>query len=109
MQKHLFIIKSFSDTYPNSGQLISALSEFENRLLDMNSTDFKNTGTEVEVIIAILVDIIKKNPKITEIGVKLLSTLIQKIESSEFQLEYLEGIRDSISIDTSEIKFKYIQ
>ncbi|WP_241463137.1 reverse transcriptase [Listeria aquatica] len=109
LQKHLFIIKAFSDIYPNSGQLISALSEFENRLLDMNSTDFKNTGTEVEVIIAILVDIIKKNPKITEIGVKLLSTLIQKIESSEFQLEYLEGISDFISIDTSEIKFKYIQ
>ncbi|MGC7136155.1 RNA-directed DNA polymerase [Listeria ivanovii] len=108
LQKHLLIIKVFSDLYPNSGQLIAALYEFEERLLGMNYKDFKNIGTEVEVLIAILVDIIKKNPKITEIGVKLLSTLLKKIKFEAFEMKYLESKTENEIKNDFEIKFAYI-
>ncbi|EAC8210209.1 reverse transcriptase, partial [Listeria monocytogenes] len=108
LQKHLLIIKVFSDLYPNSGQLIAALHEFEGRLLDLNYKDFRNIGTEVEVLIAILVDIIKKNPKITEIGVKLLSTLLKKINFEEFEMKYLESNNSNEVQSDFEVKLAYI-
>ncbi len=106
LQKHLFIIKIFSDLYPNSGQLIGALHEFEERLSDMDYADFQNTGTGIEVLIAILVDIVKKNPKLTEVGVKLLSSLLMKIEFKEFDIQYLGN--DSQIKHDFEIRFAYI-
>lgn len=106
LQKHLFIIKTFSDLYPNSGPLIGALHEFEERLSDMDYADFQNTGTGIEVLIAILVDIVKKNPKLTEVGVKLLSSLLMKIEFKEFETQYLGN--DSQIKEDFEIRFAYI-
>ena len=72
----MLIIKAFSDKYPNSGQLIGALVEFQNRIKDISQEDFYNNGTDIEVLVAILVDIICKNPKVTNIGVQLLSNLL---------------------------------
>lgn len=100
IQKHLLIIKDFSDKYPNSGQLIEALIEYQNRIRDISQDDFKNNGTEIEVLIAILVDIICKNPKITNIGIQLLSMLLSKIEVS-FNAEddqEIEKLRKKVEI-----------
>ncbi|MFK4893795.1 RNA-directed DNA polymerase [Lactococcus petauri] len=96
VQKHLFIIKMFADKYPNSGQLIGALSEFEKRVQDFEYKDFESTGTQIDVLISVLVDIIKNNPKITEHGLKLLSVLLEKIN---YQLSFSE-MWDSIGSGT---------
>jgi len=77
VQKHLFIIKDFADSYPNSGQLVKALNEFKNRI-DSFEEDFIHNGTDIDTLISILVDIILKNPKITSIGIQLLSILLSK-------------------------------
>lgn len=80
IQKHLFIIKILSDRYPNSGQLIKAFSDFEYRIKELEFDDFKNSGTDIVVLISIIIDIIRNNPKITEIGIKVLSILLTKIK-----------------------------
>ena len=80
IQKHLFIIKILSDRYPNSGQLIKAFSDFEYRIKDLEFDDFKNSGTDIVVLISIIIDIIRNNPKITEVGIKVLSILLTKIK-----------------------------
>lgn len=79
LQKHLYIIKLFSDKFPNNGQLIGAFKEFEDRISELTYEDFKHSGTEINVLIALVVDILKKNPKVTEVGTKLLSVLLSKI------------------------------
>lgn len=80
IQKHLFIIKILSDRYPNSGQLIKAFSDFEYRIRELEFDDFKNSGTDIVVLISIIIDIIRNNPKITEVGIKVLSILLTKIK-----------------------------
>lgn len=60
VQKHLLIIKNFSDLYPNSGQLIGAFNEFDNRIFDWKNKDFINAGTDIGVLLAIVTDIVKK-------------------------------------------------
>ena len=69
-----------ADKFPNSGQLTKALSEFEERIVDLNYNDFIENGTSIEVLVSILLNIIKNNPKITVSGVKLLSILLNKIK-----------------------------
>ena len=71
-KKHLFIVKDFADRYPNSGQLVKVLNEFKNRINSFEE-DFIHNGTDIDTLISILVDIILKNPKITSIGIQLLS------------------------------------
>ena len=78
VQKHLFIIKDFADRYPNSGQLVKALNEFKDRIDSFEEEDFIHNGTDIDTLISILVDIILKNPKITSIGIQLLSILLSK-------------------------------
>lgn len=79
IQKHLIIIKLFSDKFPNSGQLINAILEFENRIKKLKYDDFTKLGTDIITLIAIVFNIIDNNPKIIEVGVKLLSRLFSKI------------------------------
>ena len=76
LQKHLMIIKIFSDNYPNSGQLIVALNEFERRISNMKNVEFDKVGIDLDVICSIVSDILLQNPKITETGVKLLSQIL---------------------------------
>lgn len=79
VSEHLLLVKMLADEFPNSGQLIGALQDFEKRIQFFSFEDFKRVGAQIDVVIAIVVDIIKSNPKITEVGVKLLSVLLMKI------------------------------
>lgn len=79
VQKHLLIIREFSEAYPNSGQLIGAFKEFDSRISNWKNSDFVNAGTDIGVLLAIVTDIVKKNPKATESGVKTISLLLSKI------------------------------
>ncbi len=96
VQKHLLLIKMFADAYPNSGQLIKVLKEFEERTIHFNYNDFIGTGTDVSVLWAIAFNIVESNPKVTDVGTKLLSILLCKFKEDE--CEYLsypsDGERD---------------
>ena len=92
VQKHLLLIKMFADAYPNSGQLIKALKEFEERIIHLTYQDFIGTGTDVSVLWAIAFNIVESNPKVTDVGTKLLSTLLCKFKEEECEyLSYLSG------------------
>ena len=73
VQKHLFLIKMFADAYPNSGQLIKALKEFEERIIHFTYQDFIGTGTDVSVLWAIAFNIVESNPKVTAMWIAILS------------------------------------
>ena len=112
IQKHLIIIKLFADKFPNSGQLIKALKEFEKRIIKLEYNDFKKLGTEIGVLIAIVFKIIENNPKVIDIGIKLLARLFYKIDNdndiiNRESFSFIFGMNDeSYSIDES--KFKII-
>ena len=92
VQKHLLLIKMFADAYPNSGQLIKALKEFEERIIHFTYKDFIGTGTDVSVLWAIAFNIVESNPKVTDVGTKLLSTLLCKFKEEKWEyLPYLSG------------------
>jgi len=84
IQKHLYQIKWLADNYPNSGQLIGALDEFENRISNFSYKDFEKVGTSINVLVAIIVNIVENNPKIIQIGIKLLSVLFSKLNLETF-------------------------
>ncbi|WP_270336028.1 hypothetical protein [Streptococcus macedonicus] len=56
---------------------MKVLNEFKNRINSFEE-DFIHNGTDIDTLISILVDIILKNPKITSIGIQLLSILLSK-------------------------------
>jgi magnesium/nickel/cobalt transporter corA len=94
IQKHLLLIRIFAEKYPNNGQLIRALNEFADRITGLNVEDFENNGTNITVLIAILIDILKKNPKMTDSIVILLSILIEKIDYEVKYDEFLKPIEN---------------
>lgn len=110
IQKHLFIIKILSDRYPNSGQLIKAFSDFEYRIRELEFDDFKNSGTDIVVLISIIIDVIRNNPKTTEVGIKLLSVLFNKIkfDYSFDEFAYLYNAEGKVRYDY-EVRFDLIR
>ncbi|WP_127069179.1 MULTISPECIES: RNA-directed DNA polymerase [unclassified Veillonella] len=107
VQKHLLLIKMFADAYPNTGQLIKALKEFEERIIHLSYDNFLETGTDLSVLLAITFKIVEDNPKVTDIGVKLISTLICKFgEDREEYLEYLNV--DAITKEVYPASFEFL-
>ncbi len=71
LQKHLLIIHSLSQKYPNSGSLTKALDSFYKSLYPL--TIYKNGDTKA--LISILVDIAYRNPRVYS----LISAIIGKL------------------------------
>ena len=103
IQKHLIIIKLFSDKFPNSGQLINAILEFENRIKKLKYDDFTKLGTDIITLIAIVFNIIDNNPKIIEVGVKLLSRLFSKIGNDNDKVNLLCKIYFNEDVEASKL------
>lgn len=97
IQKHLLIIKMFSDKFPNSGQLIKAISDFEYRVVGLTSNEFLKNGTNISVLIAIVFNLIENNPKIIANGIKLLSILFTKEINEPNMFEYYINKNDTIN------------
>lgn len=107
IQKHLYIIKLFSDKYPNSGQLKKAFSEFEDRIKDLEYDDLENAGTNIKVLISIVTDIIRNNPKTTEVGTKLLSVLFDKIKDN---ISFEDVLKPGVKVgNADEVKLELIR
>lgn len=107
IQKHLLIIKMFADKFPNSGQLIKAIFDFEHRILDLTSDELLKNGADISVLIAIVFNLIENNPKITANGVKLLSILFSKEINEPDRFEYYINI-PFLKNDTINKKFERI-
>jgi hypothetical protein len=73
IQKHLLLIHSFAEKFPNSGSLNKALGEFYSRIEALKGlTEFDNA----QVLVSILADIMYKNPKIYPVASAVLSKIL---------------------------------
>ena len=87
LQKQLIVFHKFALDNQNSGTLIKILQAF---LSDLHKSQSKNTKNKlfktnldkenVEVLIAILVDIVSFNPKIYPIAMSVLGILLDKVD-----------------------------
>lgn len=86
MQKRLLHIYNFSTNHINSGQLIRLLDSFYN---DIN----KENVRDVDVLLAIITDIILRNPRICPIGIAIISKLLSNL-SLDMQKERIKLINE---------------
>lgn len=86
-QKHLLIIHNHASDHPNSGSLARALSDYHRRLLKA-----KRKPHDVMPLIAIVVDIAYRNPKIYSMAVAILSILLGQLDSVNTKTQALKSI-----------------
>lgn len=89
MQKRLLHIYNFSTSHINSGQLIRPLDLFYNDIS-------KNNIKDVDVLLAIMTDIILRNPRICPIGIAIISRLLSLL-SLDKQKEKIDLIHKKLS------------
>ena len=95
LQKHLLIIHSLSQKYPNSGSLARALDSFYRSLYPLK---ILNT-TNIKVLVSILIDIAYRNPRVYPISCAIIGKLLL--------LETDKSIKDNI-YKAIKIKFNMI-
>jgi hypothetical protein len=89
LQKHLFLIHSLSEKHPNSGSLLTALTNFlEERVYPIKLFKEENS----KVLVSILIDIAFKNPRTYPV----IMAIISKILSLEINPETVNKILDTI-------------
>lgn len=89
LQKHLFLIHSLSEKYPNSGSLLTALTNFlEERVYPIKLFKEENS----KALVSILIDIAFKNPRTYPV----IMAIISKILSLEINPEIVNSILDTI-------------
>jgi len=88
IQKHLLLIHSLAEKYPNSGSLIKALDAFYDRIYPLSI--LKND--DIKVLVSILIDIAYKNPRTYQ----LFSAILCKILSTEIDDSLKTKIYSSI-------------
>lgn len=72
LQKHLLLIHSLAEKYPNSGSVSKALDKFYDRLYSIKL--FKENN--LAVLISIMVDLLYKNPRVYPIGCSILAKML---------------------------------
>ena len=87
LQKQLLIVHDHSLKYPNSGSLITALSNFHKRIVSMK------TVHDVMPIIGILVDVAFQNPRTYPIFAAILSKLLKCLRSLSKAKEVVEKVK----------------
>jgi hypothetical protein len=88
LQKHLFLIHSLAEKYPNSGSLSIALDKFLNRIYSLKL--FKEKSTKV--LVSILIDIAYKNPQ----TYPFIAAILSKILSLEIDKNIVDEILNLI-------------
>lgn len=83
LQKHLLSIKLLSSRFPNSGQLVGALNDFEIRFQSQIKRKFIRESIDQMAILAIVMNIIYENPKITDVGIKFVSKILSSYANSK--------------------------
>jgi hypothetical protein len=88
LQKHLMLIHDFSESYPNSGSLIRALSDFHRRIVRK-----KVAADLVLPMISITVDIGMQNPKTHSLVAAILSKLLACLADDALRFETFAKIK----------------
>lgn len=91
IQKHLLLIHSLAERFPNSGSLKRACSEFYDRL-------YKNIikKEEVGVLLGIVVDIAIKNPSVYPQTIAIIGVLIQGLEKDNVE-KIINSLKEKFS------------
>lgn len=89
LQKHLLIIHDHARQFPNAGSLVRALNSFHGRILKLKKLH-EHEG--VMPLIAIVVDIAYRNPRVYALCAEILSKLLDFLNSKEQKLEVIEKI-----------------
>lgn len=88
LQKHLYLIHSLAEKYPNSGSVSRALDEFYSRIVKTK----KEKEDNAKVMISIVVDIMYKNPRIYPIACSILAKLLQFIKKDKNREDLLDSV-----------------
>lgn len=89
LQKHLLIVHEHAVAFPNSGSLVRALSDYDKRLLKR-----KKMRSSVIPLIAIVVDIACRNPRIYSKAAAILSRLFKFLEGNGEKISMVKLIRE---------------
>lgn len=99
LQKHLLVILKYSKSYPNSGGLNRALSDFYNMRLDGKNHIDKN---HVYQLVSIVVEVMRNNFKSVSICVLILSKLFTSLNEEEIDyvvVNILRKIKKTPNVD----------
>lgn len=88
LQKHLLVIHSLSQKYPNSGSLDIALNDFMKRISKLNKTQ-----DNIVALVSILTDIALKNPRTYPISSAILSELINLFRVFSKKIRIIKKIK----------------
>ncbi len=88
LQKHLLVIHSFAQKYPNSGSLAIALNDFMKRIKKLDKTQ-----DDIVVLVSILTDIALKNPRTYPISSAILSKLINLFRATREKNRIIKKIK----------------
>lgn len=92
LQKHLLLIHSLSEKFPNSGSLSRALDEFYDRIYIKK----KIRANDIKVLISIVVDIMSKNPRVYPITCSILAKLMGFISKEDKRKDLMETIYNKL-------------
>lgn len=87
LQENLLVIHSLSQKFPNSGTLVTELTDYFEKIKTI-----KRLRQNIPVLISILIDIAYKNPKTYPIAAAILSKLLSLIKSRPVKKEILGSI-----------------
>ena len=90
LQKHLLLIHSLAEKYPNSGSVSKALDNFYDRIYPIKL--FKEGN--LMVLISILVDILYKNPRVYQVGCSILAKLLFLETDSKIKQDIVASIQN---------------
>lgn len=90
LQKRLIIIREHARQYPNSGSVMTAMSEYR-KLIDKRT----NITNHSDSLVAILTDLMLKNPKIYATAASIISKILS-FESREDAISYFKKIKNKL-------------
>lgn len=88
LQKHLLIIHEHAARFPNSGSVVTALTDYYTRILD-----YKNISESLMPLISIVVDIAYHNPRTYPIVSAILSKLISLLDNEEIKNDVVGKVK----------------
>lgn len=78
IQHHLLLINELSHKFPNSGQLVNALTEFQEKVINIERIYHNPLA-----IIGIVVDIAYRNPKVYALSIGIVSIFLDKLNEDD--------------------------
>lgn len=91
LQKSLLIIREFAKLYPNSGSLTAALSDFRKEIETSKEPHVRN-----DILLAILTDIMLKNPRIYATSASIISKLLS-YEDDRDACTYFDQVKEKFN------------